>query len=145
MIRAAHPEELPLLREIALASFEVAVAPLLGEDGRAEYASFTESAAMAARASAGHEFFVWEQEGALLAMAEVRDRNHLVMLFVDPRAQGRGCGGALLRHALELGIATVAASPNAVDFYARHGFQPTGEEQQKNGLRFVPMQIAGGR
>lgn len=145
MIRAVRPEELPLLREIALASFELAVAPLLGEDGRAEYERFTEPAAMSARASAGHEFFVYEQEGAILAMSEVRDRIHLVMLFVDPTAQGRGCGGALLAHALELGVATVAASPNAVDFYARHGFRPTGEEQRKNGLRFVPMRIAGGR
>lgn len=145
MIRAAHAEELALLREIALAAFEREVAPLLGEEGRAEYERFTQPQAMEERVRSGNEFFVWVADDAIRAMSELRERNHLVMLFADPSAQGQGLGRALLEHALQLGVETVSSSPNAVGFYAQHGFQPTCEEQQKNGLRFVPMRVAGER
>lgn len=145
MIRAAHAEELPVLREIALAAFACEVAPLLGEEGRAEYKRFTQPQAMEERVRSGNEFFVWVAGESIRAMSEVRDRSHLVMLFVDPDAQGQGHGRDLLEHALQIGVVTVSSSPNAVDFYAQHGFQPTGEEQEKNGLRFVPMRFEGER
>lgn len=145
MIRVAHAEELPVLREIALAAFEREVAPLLGQDGRDEYERFTQPRVMEERAQLGDEFFVVVEGDTIRAMSELRERSHLVMLFVDPDAQGQGYRRALLEHAIGLGAETVSSSPNSVEFYARHGFQATDREQTKNGLRFVPMRFAGGR
>ena len=58
----------------------------------------------------------------------------LARLGVDTRARGQGMGRALLRHVLGLAleqrdclgcIGVVAdAKPEAIDFYARHGFVP---------------------
>ena len=56
-------------------------------------------------------------------------------LAVDKRAQGQGVGQALLRHALDLALATAekigvyamvvdAKDPLAAAFYARYGFEP---------------------
>jgi predicted GNAT family N-acyltransferase len=33
----------------------------------------------------------------------------------------------------------VNAAPNAVSFYQKMGFVPTSEEQETDGIRFIPM------
>lgn len=142
MIRPAKPDELPQLAALARASFAEAIAPLLSAEGRAEYQRFASEAAVAERDAAGHAFFACEDGGRLVAMAEVRDDAHLVMLFVAPEHQGRGWGARLLAHVLAAGVETVHASPNARAFYAQAGFEALQAEQEKNGIRFVPMRRA---
>lgn len=127
------------MRALVLASFEAEVAPLLGVAGRFEYSRFTRVATMTKRLRAGNRFWVVEQDGKAVAMAETREDTHLVMLFVRPDLFGQGHGRALLNHVLELGVRTVSASPNAVGFYEKAGFAATDELQEKNGLRYVPM------
>ena len=139
MIRPATPDEFPALRALVLASFEAEVAELLGQAGRLEYSRYTRVSTMKQRMIAGNRFWLLEDAGKGVAMAETREDSHLVMLFVHPERFGQGYGRMLLEHALQLGVRTVSASPNAVGFYERAGFKPTDEEQTKNGLRFVPM------
>lgn len=58
-------------------------------------------------------------------------RGYLDQLFVDPAAQGRGVGGALLAKAkvlcpAGLTLHTLEQNHRARAFWERHGFQPTG-------------------
>lgn len=70
---------------------------------------------------------------------------HLPLIGVDPAAQGRGIGSALLQHALRTcdEQATVAyleaTSPANVRLYERHGFEPLGRIQAGDSPLITPM------
>jgi ribosomal protein S18 acetylase RimI-like enzyme len=70
---------------------------------------------------------------------------YLPQIGVDPNAQGRGIGGALMRHALarcdqERALAYLEASkPQNIPFYQRHGFEVTGEIQIGAAPMVTPM------
>jgi ribosomal protein S18 acetylase RimI-like enzyme len=88
----------------------------------------------------------------LLATFEKMEHSHprephwyLPQIGVDPTAQGRGLGAALMRHALarcdqERALAYLEASkPANVPFYQRHGFEVTGEIRVGAAPVITPM------
>jgi ribosomal protein S18 acetylase RimI-like enzyme len=88
----------------------------------------------------------------LLATFEKMESSHprephwyLPQIGVDPIAQGRGLGAALMRHALarcdqERAFAYLEASkPANVPFYQRHGFEVTGEIRVGAAPVITPM------
>ncbi|WP_202842410.1 GNAT family N-acetyltransferase [Luteimonas saliphila] len=70
---------------------------------------------------------------------------YLPQIGVDPSAQGRGIGAALMRHALarcdrEQAVAYLEASkPDNVPFYAQHGFEAVGEIRVGRAPPVTPM------
>ena len=75
-----------------------------------------------------------------------KSSNHISMLFVDKNYQKQGIARALYQKFIEycskndsFSEISVNSSPNAVETYKRLGFVATDTEQQKNGIRFVPM------
>ena len=73
------------------------------------------------------------------------DHWYLPLIGVDPNAQGRGLGGALMRHAAaradEAGVLAYLEStnPKNISLYARHGFQAMGEIQVGACPQVTPM------
>ncbi len=65
------------------------------------------------------------------------EHRYLPLMGVDPTAQGRGLGTALLRHGLDecdragLPAYLEATSPRSRDLYARNGFEEIGVIQQR--------------
>jgi ribosomal protein S18 acetylase RimI-like enzyme len=70
---------------------------------------------------------------------------YLAVLGTDPSAQGRGLGSAVLRAVLErcdadgVGAYLESSKERNIDFYARHGFRPTGELHLPRGPTMWPM------
>jgi len=70
---------------------------------------------------------------------------YLPLVGVEPNAQGRGLGGALMRHALarcdrEGAIAYLESSnPRNISLYERHGFEVMGEIQVGAAPPVTPM------
>jgi ribosomal protein S18 acetylase RimI-like enzyme len=70
---------------------------------------------------------------------------YLPLVGVEPNAQGRGLGGALMRHALarcdqEKVIAYLESSnPRNISLYERHGFEVMGEIQVGAAPPVTPM------
>jgi ribosomal protein S18 acetylase RimI-like enzyme len=70
---------------------------------------------------------------------------YLPLIGVDPALQGRGVGGALMRHALARcdadGVPAYleSSNPRNITLYRRHGFEPLGAIQHGASPTLVPM------
>jgi GNAT superfamily N-acetyltransferase len=70
---------------------------------------------------------------------------YLPLIGVDPVRQGRGHGGALLRHALErcdrerMPAYLESSNPRNVPLYERHGFESIGRIQAGSSPTVIPM------
>jgi GNAT superfamily N-acetyltransferase len=148
-IRPARSNEYQEVSELVLRVFDLDVAPLYVAEGVEVFHSYSQAAAMRERAGAGHTILVAELEGRLVGAAEVRDFNHLSLLFVERQCQRNGIGRILLLEVLricrdhnpDLKAITVHSSPNAVEAYKQLGFCATSALQRENGIDYVPMVI----
>lgn len=85
----------------------------------------------------------------MVGIAGVRNRNHLSLLFVEKEYHRMGVGSALVFSAFryskeqykEYGF-SVNASPYAVGFYHKLGFQDTAGQITKDGVIYTPMRYS---
>ena len=86
-------------------------------------------------------------------MIEMRNLNHISLLFVAREFQRCGIARRLFQESLEwsnrngrdLSEVTVHSTPNPVEAYGRLGFYAEGPEQNMHGLRYVPMKLHAGK
>jgi GNAT superfamily N-acetyltransferase len=149
LIRPVRPDEYEKASALVLDTFDHDVAPLYVSSGIDVFHAYAAPEAMMSRTGSGHVLLVAEMDAALVGVAEVRDYNHLSLLFVTPRVQNNGVGRKLLteiirlirsRHPSQTTI-TVNSSPNAVEAYKRMGFQTASAPQRKDGIDFVPLML----
>jgi GNAT superfamily N-acetyltransferase len=148
-IRPLRPDEYQEVSDLVLRVFDLDVARLYIAEGIEVFHSYSQAAAMRERAGSGHTILVAELEGRLVGAAEVRDFNHLSLLFVEHQSQRNGIGRMLFLEVLRicrehnplLKAITVHSSPNAVEAYERLGFRATSALQRIDGIDFVPMVI----
>jgi ribosomal protein S18 acetylase RimI-like enzyme len=147
-IRPMHPDEEHALAALARRVFDAHVAPGYSAEGRDSYHRYADGDAMRARA-VNHRLWVAERDGEAVGMLEVRNASHVSMLFVDSGLQRSGIARQLLQAAFGPEDAwpalTVFSAPDAVDAYARLGFEATSAEQETDGIRFVPMRRPSAR
>jgi GNAT superfamily N-acetyltransferase len=129
------------------------VAPLYVAEGVSEFLTYASREAFAQRLAGGHAGFVAESEqGELIGLVEIRNPCHVSLLFVLGAWQRQGIGKELVGEAVaycrrwepDTTVMTVNASPNSVAAYESFGFRSTGPEQERNGIRFVPMVMSLG-
>ena len=125
-VRAARPEDVPALADIAERSYQSAFAGLL----EPEVLAGRDAAFFAARfASSWEDMLVavtHEEPMGFLLMTD----GHIDMLFMDPRASGKGGGALLLKQAEVLGARSLECfrdNHGARRFYELHGWQVARE------------------
>jgi GNAT superfamily N-acetyltransferase len=131
---------------LVMRGFAGYVRPDCTEAGAAEFTRTVRSFVL--DRPAGHVITVAESDGRLVGMIDVRDACHISLFFVERDSQGRGIGRALLETALsrarttdpDLRAITVNSSPWAVPIYTSLEFVRVGPEQEREGIRFVPME-----
>jgi len=132
-----------LVREV----FDEFESPEYSEQGIREFFSYADPAAMRRRREEDHFVLVGEIDGEIAGVIEIRHHEHIALLFVKKVYHGRGIARRLfetvrsicLESNPELETMTVNSSPFAVRIYRRMGFIPLSEEQESNGIRYVPM------
>ncbi len=147
VFRPIEPADADAVSRLILAAFDEFIANEYTEEGRREFAQFVEPAAITDRASAGHLFLLAEQDGRLAGVIELRNHDHVSLLFVDGAFQHQGVARELLARALavarparpDLERVTVNSSRFGVPAYERLGFRQTGPERTVNGIVFIPM------
>ena len=130
-------------------TYDDAVAPNYTKQGNEEFYKYLDSKAMQERLKKNHWILKASDQTDLSGVIEIRDNNHLSMLFVKTDKQRQGIGRKLLSAAIEVikgknsnqKTLTVHSSPNSVTAYEKMGFESSGKEQVVNGIRFTTMQM----
>ncbi len=92
---------------------------------------------------AGVVFWGYRDDGELVGVMGIQDVRDVTLIrhaYVAPGNQRRGIGGALLDHLVgktdrPILVGTWAAADWAIDFYRRHGFEPTSSERSAELLK----------
>lgn len=148
-IRRMEPGDEERVCRLVRQVFNGFVAPLYKQEGVEEFLRYADPDLMAKRAQNNHLVLIAEANGELIVAIEMRDFNHISLLFVAREKQHQGIGRQLLQEALKiarrnepgLSEVDVHSSPNAVNAYERLGFQAIGPEKLENGISFIPMRM----
>lgn len=95
-----------------------------------------------ARWDAGHQFWIARGGSRVVGTLEVKGASHVLMLFVAREFQRRGVGRAFPGFPDFRLTLTVNSAPPSIPAYERMGFVRDGDEQNVDGIRFVPMKLA---
>ena len=146
--RTMQPADAEHVSELILAAFDEFIAPEYGPDGIAAFRRYAEPDAIRARSASGSHFvMVAEAGGELAGITEIRDCNHVALLFVGKAFHRRGIARELFDRALrqaratrpEVERVTMNSTRYGVAAYEKLGFRQTGPERSVNGIVFVPM------
>lgn len=151
-IRPLVPEDAERGSALVRRVFDEHVSSTFEPEGVAEFHAYAAPEALVERAATHRTFVAWQivLSGATgseqpVGVIEVRDTDHVSMLFVRTSHMGLGIATALLARAEDACRAagrstmTVHSSLNARSFYERLGFVATEEPQRLHGFAFVPM------
>jgi len=125
--------------------FNEFVAPDYDREGVDEFFKYANPAALAGRAGKDQFVMVAEQGPDLVGIIEMRNCDHIAMLFVSHRERGIARGligravGECRKRQPDVKRITVNSSPFAEPVYSWMGFRATGSIQKKNGIIFIPM------
>lgn len=141
-----HGEESFACR-LAVEVFNEFVAPHYSQEGVSEFLRYIDPDLMSKRVISDHFVLIAEMDDRLVGIIEVRDFNHISLLFVSREAQRKGIAKRLLNEALQicsrnnpnLSHVSVHSSPNSIEAYEHLGFRLEGSEKLEHGIRYVPM------
>jgi len=129
--------------------FDEFVAPDYSLAGNNFFYGYIEPAKLSERFSRGDVLLTAKAGDAIIGFIEVRDGNHIALLFVDTAWQRKGIAKKLIAMAIAscreknkaLKGFEVNASPYSEKIYAKMGFIKTADLQNVNGLKFAPMAL----
>ena len=136
-------EELPEASRVLWTSYYAAENGKTALEGMTTFRDLTEPLSLQMNSLSGDALFYGAfRDRKLIAVGAVKERRHVLLLYVLPQEQRSGVGSLLLKKLLaQMSTAevTVNAAPEAVPFYEKHGFSIRSSLQIKDGIRFVPM------
>lgn len=141
--REAQPEDVQAINDLVLKVFDKYVGPGFSPEGQSVFRAYCHPIAMFTRLTEGTSFcLVATIEEKIIGVIEVRNGNHIALLFVDDPYHKNGIAKNLVTLAIEKAKVTeidVHSSSYAVNIYVRMGFQQLDKEQERDGIRFTPM------
>ena len=135
--------------DLVIRTFNEFIAPGYSSEGIKEFLRGTNPEDFFWRVQQGQLILVAVVKDEIVGVIQIRNYDHISLLFVDAKYHRRGIAKGLFQEALKIcrdhapGLAevTVHSSPYAVPVYKKLGFQQLQPEQVKNGIRFVPMAL----
>jgi len=147
--REIHSGEEYTVCKLVLESFNEFIAPGYSSEGIMEFSKFVQADFLSERLANGGYSFVALDKNELIGFIEVKNLNHISLLFVKKEYQKMGIAKSLVKLSIDrskelskdLNIIEVNSSPYAVKIYEQMGFTPLDVEQVVNGIRFIPMTL----
>ena len=145
--RPLEPADAEAVSRLILDSFGEFIAAEYSDQGRAEFTRHVQPDPLVDRSRSNHFVLVAMAGQRPAGVIELRDNDHVSLLFVDSRFQRHGIARELLMRALSvarpakpgLDRVTVNSSRFGVPIYEKLGFRQTGPERSVNGIVFIPM------
>ncbi len=149
MVRFAYHSDWEGAMKLAWDTFVRFNAPDYSKEGIKNFYNFIHDDMLRKMFVAGHyQLFVAVCDGEYLGMLSLREKKHISLLFVNGDYHGNGIGSALIKYVSkyvrdEEGInsLTVNASPYAVEFYHKRGFEDVHAQMAADGITFTPMEL----
>ncbi|MCI9464829.1 MAG: GNAT family N-acetyltransferase [Lachnospiraceae bacterium] len=95
-----------------------------------------------------YQMFVALDHNRIVGMITLRNASHISLLFVDEKYHRQGIGRALIEYLREYLLSeagvdrvTVNAAPYGVAFYHKLGFRDLRPEEEKDGIKYTPMEF----
>lgn len=123
-------------------SFDESVANTLSNEGIETFKSGLTVESLEKRLNSGNLFLISRSENMIVGVGEIRDGNHLNLLFFEPDLQNRGVGKTIfsgLTRLIQSDKVTVNSSLNAVGAYQQLGFHKNGQPAEARGIKYQPM------
>ena len=145
--RPMTPADAQAVSRLILDSFAEFIEAEYSDEGRAEFIRHVQPEALVDRSRSDHFLLLAIAGGKPAGVIDLRDNDHVSLLFVDSGFQRHGIARELLVRALSvarpakpgLDRVTVNSSRFGVPIYKRLGFRQTGPERTVNGIVFIPM------
>ena len=145
--RRLEPADADAVSQLILDSFVEFIEGEYSDEGRAEFTRYVQPGPLVDRSRSNHFILVAMAGERPAGVIELRDNDHVSLLFVDSRFQRHGIARELLMRALAvarpakpgLDRVTVNSSRFGVPIYEKLGFRQTGPERSVNGIVFIPM------
>ncbi len=138
-----EPADAAAVSQLIVDLFTEFIGPEYTDEGRVEFLRYVQPDALVARTRSNHLLLVAMAGERPAGVIELRDNDHVSLLFVASRHQRHGIARELLDRALTakpgLDRVTVNSSRFGVPAYERLGFRQTGPERTVNGIVFIPM------
>ena len=134
--------DIPVTIQLIESVFDKTIAPTLSEAGITTFKSGLTEASIEHRLNQGSIFVVCRAANTIIGAGEIRNKNHLNLLFVAEKFQKCGIGYKIFRALLSTvkeNTLTVNASLNAVDAYQKYGFVINGSANEIQGIKYQPM------
>lgn len=137
------------VNELIVKSFDKYVGTGYSEEGIAIFKNYVRPELIIERFKEGIDYIITaNDQDKVVGVIDIRNNDHISLFFVDEAYHKRGIARELFDRILEKlevkkkGVSkiTVNSSPYAVEIYKRLGFIKTGVEQERDGIRFVPME-----
>lgn len=143
-IRPFAPEDAEAASAVIREVFDNTVAPDFEPEGIAQMHDFVAAQALAGRAAV-QTTLVALDGSQIVGVIQMRDVDHVSLLFVDPLHRDQGIATALMKQVEKACCAegkplmTVNSSLHAQGFYQRLGYEALGGSERLQGFVFVPM------
>lgn len=137
-----NTDDIPAVSLLINRAFTGSVASTMTNEGIINFESGIRPDSIRERLLSGNIFIVCKNENMIVAVGEIRNKNHLNLLFVEPSMQKRGIGRELLMnlaHRVENREMTVNSALSVVDFYKKFGFKESGAKGEIGGIKYQPM------
>jgi len=128
--------------------FMESVAPKYRKEGVNAFLKYVTPRQIKKRMKTEDDFFMIAKDGErIIGMIEMREWNHITLLFVDKEMRQAGVGKALIKAAIEyiqekgreVNELNVNAVPGAESAYEAMGFSALGDKTEKIGIIYTPM------
>jgi len=141
--------EINSFRNLVNNVFDEFVGKDYSEEGNESFKEYTETKNVIIRFSEKNsKFYVAKQDKDIIGALEIKNNDHISLWFVNKKFHGKGIGRKLfeyyleklLHNNIEVKTITVNSSIYAEKIYEKIGFIKTNEMQEKNGIKYIPME-----
>ena len=148
-IRSAYRDEWDDAMTLAWKTFMQFEADIYTDEGIRNFEDFITDTTLHRMFLMGvYQMFVALDKNRIVGMITLRNASHISLLFVDEKYHRRGIGRALIEYIREyllseagIGKITVNAAPYGVAFYHKLGFTDLRPEEERDGIKYTPMEF----